>query len=159
MVSRGVRALGGLSEGRGGGLDQAIPVHPASYINIAKKYVDIRDFFDILDRVIYMPESHGLLGGKCAGLILAQHIINESFKGDQASADIKVPKSWYLPSDLLLGFVRFNKLDEVVEQKYKDINQVRLEYPHVIHTFKDSRFPPEIVQGLSMMLDELGECP
>jgi hypothetical protein len=59
----------------------------------------------------------------------------------------------------LLGFVRFNKLDEVVEQKYKDINQVRLEYPHVIHTFKDSRFSPEIVQGLSMVLDELGGVP
>ncbi|MFZ1946266.1 MAG: PEP/pyruvate-binding domain-containing protein [bacterium] len=130
-----------------------------AYINIAKKYIGIRDFFDILDRIIYTPENHGLLGGKCAGLLLAQQIITKSFGNDPGFANIKVPKSWYLPSDVLLGFVRFNKLDEVVEQKYKDINQVRLEYPHVIHTFKDSRFPPEIVQGLSMALDEFGAVP
>jgi len=130
-----------------------------AYINIAKKYIDIRDFFEILDRIIYTPESHGLLGGKCAGLLLAQQIINKSYGGDPLFSSVKVPKSWYLPSDVLLGFVRFNKLDEVVEQKYKDINQVRLEYPHVIHTFKDSRFPPEIVQGLSMVLDELEGVP
>jgi len=130
-----------------------------AYINIAKKYIDIRDLFEIVDRIIYTPESHGLLGGKCAGLLLAQQIVTKSFGSDPLFADVKVPKSWYLPSDVLLGFVRFNKLDEVVEQKYKDINQVRLEYPHVIHTFKDSRFPPEIVQGLSMALDELGGVP
>ncbi len=130
-----------------------------AYINIAKKYIDIRDFFEILDRIIYTPESHGLLGGKCAGLLLAQQIVKKSYGGDPLFSGMKVPKSWYLPSDVLLGFVRFNKLDEVVEQKYKDINQVRLEYPHVIHTFKDSRFPPEIVQGLSMVLDELEGAP
>jgi pyruvate,water dikinase len=130
-----------------------------AYINIAKKYVDIRDFFEILDRIIYTPESHGLLGGKCAGLLLAQQIVSKSYGSDPLFSSVKVPKSWYLPSDVLLGFVRFNKLDEVVEQKYKDINQVRLEYPHVILTFKDSRFPPEIVQGLSMVLDELEGAP
>jgi pyruvate,water dikinase len=130
-----------------------------AYINTAKKYLDIRDFFEILDRIIYMPESHGLLGGKCAGLLLAQQIIGKSYGDDPLFANVKVPKSWYLPSDVLLGFVRFNKLDEVVEQKYKEVNRIRLEYPHVIHTFKDSRFPPEIVQGMSMVLDELGGSP
>jgi hypothetical protein len=130
-----------------------------AYINIAKKYIDIRDFFEILDRIIYTPDSQGLLGGKCAGLLLAQQIIGKSYGSDPLFSNVKVPKSWYLPSDVLLGYVRFNKLDEVVEQKYKDINQVRLEYPHVIHTFKDSRFPLEIVQGLSMILDELEGVP
>ena len=130
-----------------------------SYINVAKKYIEIRDFFEILDRIIYTPESHGQLGGKGAGLFLAQQIIKKSYGTDPLFANVKVPKSWYITSDVLLGFLRYNNLDEVIEQKYKDINQVRLEYPHVMLTFKNSRFPPEIVQGLSMVLDELEGMP
>jgi pyruvate,water dikinase len=130
-----------------------------SYINVAKKYIDIRDFFEILDRIIYTPDSHGQLGGKCAGLFLAQQIIKKSYGTDPLFANVKVPKSWYITSDVLLGFLRYNNLDEVIEQKYKDVNQVRLEYPHVMLTFKNSRFPPEIVQGLSMVLDELEGMP
>jgi predicted nucleotidyltransferase len=53
----------------------------------------------------------------------------------------------------------YNGLEELVEQKYKDVNQVRLEYPHVVQTFKNSRFPPEILSGLSLALDDLGEVP
>jgi pyruvate, water dikinase len=130
-----------------------------SYIKVAKKYIEVRDFFEILDRIIYTPESHGQLGGKGAGLFLAQQIIKKSYGTDALFANVKVPKSWYITSDVLLGFLRFNNLDEVIEQKYKDINQVRLEYPHVMLTFKNSRFPPEVVQGLSMVLDELEGMP
>ena len=130
-----------------------------SYINVAKKYIEIRDFFEILDRIIYTPESHGQLGGKGAGLFLAQQIIKKSYGTDPLFANVKVPKSWYITSDVLLGFLRYNNLDEVIEQKYKDINQVRLEYPHVMLTFKNSQFPPEVVQGLSMVLDELEGMP
>jgi predicted nucleotidyltransferase len=129
------------------------------YINVAKNYIEIRDFFEILDRIIYTPESHGQLGGKCAGLFLAQQIIKKSYGTDPLFANVKVPKTWYITSDVLLEFLRFNNLDEVIEQKYKDIDQVRLEYPHVILTFKNSRFPPEVVQGLSMILDELEGMP
>ncbi|MDD4857109.1 MAG: PEP/pyruvate-binding domain-containing protein [Candidatus Krumholzibacteria bacterium] len=129
------------------------------FINVAKKYIEIRDFFEILDRIIYTPDSHGQLGGKCAGLFLAQQIIKKSYGTDPLFANVKVPKSWYITSDVLLGFLRYNNLDEVIEQKYKDIDQVRLEYPHVILTFKNSRFPPEVIQGLSMVLDELEGMP
>jgi predicted nucleotidyltransferase len=124
------------------------------YINIAKKYFEIPDFFAFLDRTIYSADSHGRLGGKCAGLFLAQQIISKNFEGDKALSGIRIPKSWYMTSDILLGFLRYNNMDEVVEQKYKDINRVRVEYPNVIRSFKNGRFPPEIVSGLSMVLDE-----
>jgi len=129
------------------------------YINIAKKYIEIADYFDLLDRVIFMSESHGRLGGKCAGLFLAKKIIKKSQDSNDLLREVKIPKSWYITSDVLLGFLRYNNLDEVVEQKYKDINEVRIEYPNVIQTFKNGRFPPEIVQGLSMVLDEFDTKP
>ena len=129
------------------------------YINIAKKYIEIADYYDLLDRVIFMSDSHGRLGGKCAGLFLAKKIIKKSQDSNDLLRKVKIPKSWYITSDVLLGFLRHNNLDEVVEQKYKDINDVRIEYPNVIQIFKNCRFPSETVQGLSMVLDEFDTKP
>ncbi|NJO90599.1 MAG: hypothetical protein HC831_17795 [Chloroflexia bacterium] len=36
----------------------------------------------------------------------------------------------------MLNFMVYNKLEDVIEQKYKDIGQIRQEYPYVIHVFK-----------------------
>ncbi len=130
-----------------------------NYINIAKEYVEISDFYDLLDNTIFSSDSHGKLGGKSAGLFLANHILQKSLKESGHGQSIKIPKTWYITSDVILKFLSFNNLDEVVEQKYKDINQIRLEYPHVVQTFKNSHFPPEIIQGLSMALDDFEQRP
>ncbi|RPH73466.1 pyruvate, phosphate dikinase, partial [bacterium] len=37
--------------------------------------------------------------------------------------------------------------------------QVRIEYPNIVQTFKNASFPPEIVQGLSMALDDFKDKP
>jgi len=129
------------------------------YVRTAKDHVDIVDFFEFLDRVIYAPDSHGKLGGKCAGLFLAKQIIRKSPDSTDILRKVKTPRTWYITSDVLLKFLSFNNMDEVIEQKYKDINQVRLEYPHVVHAFKNGRFPPEIVQALSVVLDEFESVP
>jgi hypothetical protein len=58
-----------------------------------------------------------------------------------------------------MSFLSFNNLEEVIEQKYKEIDQIRLEYPNVVQLFKNSRFPAEIIKGLSMALDDFGDKP
>ncbi|MBE9573298.1 MAG: pyruvate, phosphate dikinase, partial [Proteobacteria bacterium] len=129
------------------------------FINVAKKFIEISDFYNILDRIVFSAESHGKLGGKSAGLFLAEQIIKKSSKSSDYLDDIKVPKTWYITSDTLLNFLNYNNLNEVVEQKYKEINQVRVEYPHIVQTFKNCRFPPEILQGISMALDDFKDRP
>jgi predicted nucleotidyltransferase len=129
------------------------------FIRIAKDSLDICDFFEIVDRILHSPDSHGQLGGKSAGLFLAQQIIRKWSAAHPLLANVKFPRSWYITTDTLLAFLRYNNLDDVIEQKYKDLRQVRREYPHVVQTFKNSRFPPEIVRGLSMVLDELAGAP
>ncbi len=47
----------------------------------------------------------------------------------------------------------------MVEQKYKEIDQIRQEYPHIIQVFKNSHLSPEIVKGLSMALDDFEDRP
>jgi pyruvate,water dikinase len=129
------------------------------FINIAKKYVDLEDFFDLMERIVFPSGSHGKLGGKSAGLFLAARILKQAARRTKIIGAVKKPKTWYITSDGLIAFTAYNNLDEVIEQKYKDIEVIRQEYPHLVQVFKNSTFPPEIVKGLSMALDDLGEVP
>jgi pyruvate,water dikinase len=129
------------------------------YINAAVNFVEIGDFYDMLDHILFTPESYGRLGGKSAGLFLAEQIIKKSRQDHPGLADIRVPRTWYITSDCLMGFLSHNNINEVLEQKYKDINQIRLEYPRIIQTFKSSRFRTDMIQGLSVILDDFEGSP
>ncbi len=129
------------------------------YINAIKNYIDIKDFYHLLQKVIFSPESHGRLGGKSAGLYLAAQVLRKKGRNNELLRNVKIPKTWHITSDNLVHFMHHNNFEEVVEQKYKEINQVRLEYPHVIETFKRARFPSDITRGLSVALDDFGEAP
>ena len=58
-----------------------------------------------------------------------------------------------------MNFVHHNELEDVLNWKYMEIDQVRQEYPHLVSLFKSSSFPSELAKGLSLALDELGERP
>ena len=129
------------------------------YINAARDHVNIDDLYHLLQHVIFSADSHGTLGGKGAGFYLASQILKEANEGQSPDTTIKVPKTWYIPSDMMLEFMQYNNMDEVVEQKYKELERVRVEYPHVIEMFKQTVFPPEMMNGLSMALDDFGDSP
>jgi len=129
------------------------------FISIAKKFIEVDDFNDLLNSIIFPVGSHGKLGGKSSGLFLAEQIVKKSSKDNDLLKSIKIPKTWYITSDSILNFMRYNNLEDVIEQKYKDIGQVRQEYPYVVHVFKNSSFPPEIIKGLSSALDDFDEVP
>lgn len=131
----------------------------SDFLDIAKNHIKIDSFFDLLQHMIYPAGSHGQLGGKSSGLFLADHILKDSESSDLNVGKIKTPKTWYLTSDGLLSFMSYNNLEEVMEQKYKDIAQVKQEYPYVVHVFKNALFPPEMLKGITMALDDFGEVP
>jgi pyruvate,water dikinase len=129
------------------------------YISHAKRALTIRDFYEMFDTTIIPGKSHGVIGGKAAGLFLAWKIVRNHLEEKPSLAKINIPKTWYLPSDSLHYFMNYNDMEDMFEQKYKSIEEIRNEYPHLIQLFKSSRFPPDIIQGLSMALDDLGDCP
>ncbi|MBL0176867.1 MAG: nucleotidyltransferase domain-containing protein [Ignavibacteria bacterium] len=129
------------------------------FINIAKKYIEVRDFNELLRCIVYHQKSHGKLGGKSAGLFLAARILRRGALQNELFANIKVPKTWYVISDGILNFIHYNNLEEVFNQKYLELDQVRDEYPHLVQVFKNSYLSPEIIKGLSMALDDLGDTP
>ncbi len=129
------------------------------FINIAKNYVHVRDFHDILHRMIFPTGSHGKLGGKSAGMFLAFRVLRKANEFKNVLRDIKTPKTWYITSDSMIHFMHYNNLEEILEQKYKPIEEVKKEYPHIIQLFKNSHFPGELKQGLSVALDDFGTRP
>ncbi len=130
------------------------------FINVAKEVVRITDFIDIVDRVTMTEGCYGKLGGKASGLALAEWILAHPDVQDRGfSSDVKTPRTWYIISDAVMDFIKLNQLDDVMEQKFKEITQVRREYPNMIQLFKNSSFPPEVIIGLSRALDYFGEVP
>ena len=129
------------------------------FINTAKAVVSVNDFYELSRRVLAPRGSHGRLGGKSAGMFLAWQVVRNSPEYGDVLQDIRVPQTWYVASDAVLAFVRYNGLDEIYDMKYQEIDQVRQQYPHVVQVFKSAEFPPELEKGLAAVLDDLGDVP
>ncbi len=129
------------------------------FIEVAKKYIDIDDVSNFMHRVIHPVGSHGKLGGKSAGLFLAEQILKRSHGDNEIAQSVRTPKTWYISSDAVFYFMSYNSLEDIIEQRFKDLSQVRQEYPYIVHLFKNSPLPPEIAKGLSLALDDFGNVP
>ena len=129
------------------------------FINVAKSFIEVKDFYDLLGKVIFPPGCHGKLGGKSAGLFLAKKIVDKAPEASPILHQVKVPRTWYITSDWLQNFVHHNDLEDVLNRKYMEIDQVRQEYPHLVALFKSSSFPSEFAKGLAFALDDLGDVP
>ncbi len=129
------------------------------YLSVAKDFLDIADLRDVLRHVTSRSEGRGKIGGKAAGVLLARRIVEQCAASHPLLADIRTPRTWYIASDALDQFIHDNHLEDVLAQKYKDIEEIRQEYPDIIQLFKNSHFAPNIVRGLSSLLDEAGDCP
>ena len=105
--------------------------------------------YGLIDHIIYPLRGHGKLGGKSAGLFLAQQILRH---GKEKTTSCCVILRFHEPgmsaSNTLLEFMGYNNLRDLYFRKYMDIEHVRQEYPHIVHLFKNSTFPPEISRGL-----------
>jgi len=130
-----------------------------NFIDTAKRHINIEDFNKLSSHIIFQPGSHGKLGGKSAGIFLAMEIIKKAVHDQDFLQQVKIPKTWYIISDAMFSYIEHNNLEEIIEHKYLNIEEIRQEYPYIIHVFKTSPLPPEIVKGLSMALDDFGDVP
>ncbi len=124
------------------------------YINIAKEWLTIRDLAEIRRRKI----GGGRIGGKSAGMILAQHILqNNSDLSDLPC--LSMPESFYVGSNEFYTFMAINDLLKWNDQKYKTEDEMRDEYPHIEDEFFKGTFPPDILDQLQTMLIKIGKQP
>lgn len=128
-------------------------------IAAARDLVSLEDAEDLVGRIVYPAGSHGLLGGKAAGLFVARKILEKAADREPALAEVRTPRTWYVTSDSLRAFVDYNDLHELYYRRYMDAEQVRREYPHIVQLLKGSHFPPELSRGLSLALEDLADRP
>jgi len=124
------------------------------FIGVAKSHLRVPDFQWILDRVIGPDRGQGRIGGKAAGMFLGYRILEGA-----KSASVRLPESWFLRSDVISEFLRLNALGEYQNQKYKDAESIRNEYPLIRQVFHNAEFPPEIADKLGRLLDQIGPHP
>lgn len=129
------------------------------YIRIAKKFITLAAIKTIFRRIIGPAYGNGKVGGKSAGIILAERILSEKKKTNKSLEKIYMPKSWFLTSDSILEFINYNALDEVTFVKYADVKELKVEFQFIEYIFKNSQFTPESLAAFNLILDDMDGHP
>lgn len=129
------------------------------FIAVAKKFIRVSDFDFLMEHLIPTEGDQGRIGGKAAGLLLARSILEHAKRVGRLETDFKIPESYFVPSNGILEFIEHNGLEEVINVKYQEIDEVRDEFPLVERLFKSGAFPPVLHKGLEEMLWKIGEKP
>lgn len=124
------------------------------YINVAKEWLSIQDLAEIRRRKI----GGGRIGGKSAGMILAQQILQNSGELSLLPC-LSMPESFYVGSNEFYTFMAINNLLKWNDQKYKSEAEMREEYPKIEQEFLKGSFPPDILDQLQTMLIKIGKQP
>lgn len=127
------------------------------YIGVAKKVFTIADLRQIYRRRI----GAGKIGGKAAGMSLAWKILQQRDPelGPDISEQVAIPDSYFLGTDVVYEFRRRNNLDHLMNQKYRPLDEIRAEYPHIVEQHLQGSFPASIVEQLQEVLRHLGDAP
>ncbi|NWG01512.1 MAG: PEP/pyruvate-binding domain-containing protein [Syntrophaceae bacterium] len=131
------------------------------FISLAKNYITIRDVYDFLQHTYWSRKSPGKLGGKAAGMILAQKVLLPSLEKRDPELEkyIRVPETWYLNSGIFSEFLDRNNLHQFHTHKYKDRETIEREFQRIEEKFKFANFAPEVIEDFRKMLEEIGEYP
>ncbi len=131
------------------------------FIGVAKHYFRIRDFDDLVDRIIGSEEGIGLIGGKAGGMLLGAKILAHAGEEDPAAPTMSVhtPESFFLRSDVIEDFIQYNGLQHLQDQKYKTSEEITNEFPMILELLKNTDFPPPIAQKIRLLLAKVGSHP
>ena len=124
------------------------------YINIAKRWFTLEDLAEIRKRKI----GAGRIGGKAAGMLLAHRILSEEL-GEEAVTCLHKPEYYFIGSNEQYSFITMNNLDKWNNQKYKNEEEMRIDYPHILKDFEEGEFPTDIVEKMKSLLLDIGRKP
>ena len=127
------------------------------FIGVARKVFSIADLRRIFRRRI----GTGKIGGKAAGMTLAWKILQQKDPkfGPDLSDFVEIPDSFFIGTEVIYEFRLMNKLDKFMNQKYRPLEEIRAEYPKVLASHLNGRFPDSIVDEFRDLLVRLGNSP
>ena len=124
------------------------------YIKLARRWFKVADLVEIRNRKI----GGGKIGGKAAGMLLAQRILKETAPPELRDS-FRIPESFFLGSDVFYNFMSLNGLMSWNDQKYKSEEQIRADFPIVRAEFSKGQFPPDIFDRLKELVSNAGKTP
>lgn len=124
------------------------------YINVAREWLTVNDLYDIRRHKI----GSGRIGGKAAGMLLANRIIQAEGE-EPLKQSVTIPETYYLGSDVFYSFMEINQLLRWNDQKYKPEDQMRAEFPQIAREFEYGSFPTEVIDRLEGILLRLSMKP
>ena len=131
------------------------------FIGIAKNHVTIRDIDAVLGHTIGHVRYPGRLGGKAAGMIVAQKILLPILSERDADFEkyIAVPDTWYISSGVMSDFIDRNHFYGFHTHKYRDRDAIDEEFKRVGGLFEKAEFPPDVVEDFRALIRQIGEHP
>ena len=78
---------------------------------------------------------------------------------EEIRKNLRVPESYYMGADLMYTFMTYNGLMHWNYQKYKPEEQIRIEYPQIQRDYLAGEFPPDILEQLVELLENIGDKP
>ncbi|MBK8985219.1 MAG: PEP/pyruvate-binding domain-containing protein [Chloroflexi bacterium] len=127
------------------------------YIGVAKNVFTIADLRDIYRRRI----GSGKIGGKAAGMMLAYKILKQDnpewgpYLGDQ----VRMPETCFIGTEVIYDFYLINNLADLMNQKYRSLEETQMEYPDIVTAHLEGVLPDEVMEGLVEFLEEMGNSP
>lgn len=127
------------------------------FVGVAKELFTIRDLINIRRRCI----GRGKIGGKAAGMLLAQKILHKADPEDavDVSASVEIPDSYFIGADVFYDFQLINGFTHYMNQKYRSREEIETDYPHIRRAYIEGHFPGEIIYSLGRVLERVGDAP
>ncbi len=127
------------------------------YIGVARRVFDIADLQKIHRRRI----GRGKIGGKAAGMLLAWKILQQKGPqiGPNISQQIEIPESYFIGTEVIYEFRLLNKMDHLMNQKYRPLDEIRKDYPTVVRAHLKGKFPEKVIDQLRDVLEQIGQVP
>jgi hypothetical protein len=131
------------------------------FIGIAKKYITIRDVDEMLDHSYWNRRRPGRIGGKAAGMFLAYKVILPRLteRDPELERYVAIPDSYYFNSGIFSDFIDYNGLYQFHTQKYKTRETIEEEYQNIAQLFRQTSFPPDVIDDFRGFLEQVGEDP
>lgn len=131
------------------------------FIGIAKNHVTIRDIDAVLGHTIGHVAYPGKLGGKAAGMIVAQKILLPILTERDPDFEkfIAVPETWYVSSGVFSDFIDRNHFYGFHTHKYRDREAIDEEFKRVGGMFEKASFPADVLEEFRMLIRQIGEHP
>lgn len=130
------------------------------YVGIAKFHITMRDVDALIQRFIGRHGQKCRVGGKSAGMILANRILKPAFGEPTGFEDrIEEVESYYLTAQVFNRFIEHNGLEEGHDLKYLETEERERARDDLEMRFHRGVFPEDTAYQIAEILGKLGDGP